>query len=161
VRNRKKQDIPAEHIQALADFRFTLRTFLHFSESAAIQAGLTAQQHQLLLQIAGARQGVVTTVGYLAERLVLRHHSVVELCNRCEEAGLVVRNRDPRNRRLVVLKLAPAGKKILQELSLNHSRELLQLAPQLTDALTALYRTELLDTGNPMHRDTPHHETHG
>ena len=123
------------HISALAEFRFTLRKFLHFSEQAATRAGLTPQQHQLLLQIAGAPAGTVTAVGYLADRLVLRHHSVVELGDRCEEAGLIVRERDPQNRRHVVLKLSLEGNRILQELSADHSRELNVLGPQLIQAL--------------------------
>lgn len=125
----------ALRIGSLAEFRFTLRRFLHFSEEAATRAGLAPQQHQLLLQIAGAPEGTVTAVGYLADRLALRHHSVVELGNRCEEAGLIVRKRDPHNRRQVVLKLTPEGSRILQELSADHSRELNELGPQLIQAL--------------------------
>lgn len=125
-------------IQALAEFRFTLRKFLHFSEEAATRVGLTPQQHQLLLQIAGAPKGTVTAVGYLAERLALRHHSVVELGNRCEEAGLIVRKSDPENRRHVVLKLTAEGNRILRKLSADHARELNVLRPQLVAAFKAL-----------------------
>jgi DNA-binding MarR family transcriptional regulator len=132
---------PATHsasqaqMQALAEFRYTLRKFLYFSEQAAKQAGLTAQQHQFLLQIAGAPAGAVTAVRYLAERLVLRHHSVVELGDRCEQAGLIVRKRDQENRRQVVLELTAAGKQILTELSADHARELNELGPLLIRAL--------------------------
>ena len=122
-------------IHALAEFRFTLRRFLHFSEEAATRAGVTPQQHQLLLQIAGAPKGTVTAIGYLAERLALRHHSVVELGNRCEEAGLVVRTSDPDNRRHVVLELTAEGSRLLQRLSTDHARELNELGPQLVGAL--------------------------
>jgi|GEM_PF-2343974 len=39
---------------ALAEFRFTLRKFLHFSEEAATRVGLTPQQqHQFLLPVSG------------------------------------------------------------------------------------------------------------
>jgi DNA-binding MarR family transcriptional regulator len=122
-------------IRALAEFRFTLRRFLHFSEEAATRVGLTPQQHQLLLQIAGAPKGTVTAIGYLAERLALRHHSVVELGNRCEEAGLIVRTSDPDNRRHVVLELTAEGSRLLQRLSTDHARELHELGPQLVGAL--------------------------
>ncbi len=124
-----------DRIRALADFRFRLRKFLHFSEEAASHVGLTAQQHQLLLQIAGAPEGAVTAVGYLADRLVLRHHSVVELSNRCQEAGLIVRKRNPRNRRHVMLELTPAGNRILMRLSVDHACELNELGPQLIQTL--------------------------
>ena len=137
--------LPEQQVHALADFRFALRKFLHFSEAAAMQAGLTPQQHQLLLQIEGASAGTVTAVGYLAERLVRRHHSVVELSDRCEEAGLIVRMRDPHNRRQVVLELTGAGNRVLAELSAVHARELTELGPELIDALNVCIadRTEL------------------
>ena len=122
-------------VRALAEFRFLLRQFLRFSEEAATRAGLTAQQHQLLLQVAGAPEGVVTSIGYLAERLALRHNSVVELGTRCEEAGLVVRISDPGNRRHVVLKLTPEGDLILRGLSEDHGRELHELGPKLAAGL--------------------------
>lgn len=122
-------------IEALAQFRYTLRKFLHFSEEAAAQADLKPQQHQLMLQIAGAPKDAVTSVGYLAERLVLRHNSVVELTDRCEEAGLITRHRHPENRRQVVLELTPAGHQLLARLSADHTRELMQLGPQLIQAL--------------------------
>uniref|UniRef100_E6QLP0 Putative Bacterial regulatory protein, MarR n=1 Tax=mine drainage metagenome TaxID=410659 RepID=E6QLP0_9ZZZZ len=136
--NPQKRDASDTEICALADFRFTLRKFLHFSEEAATRVGLTAQQHQLMLQIAGASNGTVTTIGYLADRLSLRHNSLVELSNRCEEAGLVARRSDPKNRRNVVLKLTPLGNRILRKLSADHSRELNELGPQLIRTLGVL-----------------------
>ena len=135
---RLKVEDAERRIQELAEFRFALRRFLHFSEEAATRVGLTPQQHQLLLQIAGAPKGTVTAVGYLAERLALRHHSVVELGNRCEEAGLIVRASDPENRRHVVLKMTAEGNRLLRKLSSDHARELNELGPQLAAALKAL-----------------------
>jgi DNA-binding MarR family transcriptional regulator len=126
---------------ALAQFRYTLRKFLHFSEEAATRAGLTAQQHQLLLQIAGAPDGTITSVGYLAERLALRHHSVVELGDRCEEGGWIVRERDTNDRRQVVLKLTVVGRKLLRQLSSAHARELNELGPQLIQALKVVTKS--------------------
>ncbi|MGA2871702.1 MAG: MarR family transcriptional regulator [Verrucomicrobiota bacterium] len=79
--------------------------------------------------------GAVTTIGYLAERLALRHHSVVELSDRCEEAGLIVRSRDPQNRRQVVLELTAAANRVLADLTADHARELTELGPQLIQAL--------------------------
>ncbi len=121
----------------LAEFRFTLREFLHFSEEAAGRVGLTPQQHQMMLQIAGAPAGTLTTVAYLAERLVLRHHSVVELSGRCEEAGLVLRKADASDRRLAVLELTNAGRRVLWELSEDHARELKEMGPRLIRSLRA------------------------
>jgi DNA-binding MarR family transcriptional regulator len=126
------------HIQALAEFRYTLRQFLHFSEEAATAAGVAPQQHQLLLQIAGAPAHASTSVGYLAERLALRHNSVVELCNRCEQAGLILRKSDATNRRTVVLRLTAEGNRVLRRLSADHARELNEFGPRLVIALKAL-----------------------
>ena len=126
-----------ERTRALAEFRYILRRFLHFSEEAADRAGLTAQQHQMLLQVAGAAPGTLTTIGYLAQRLALKHHSAVELAARCEEAGWLTRRPDPLDRRVVILQLSTAGSRILHELSEDHERELNVLAPRLTEALSA------------------------
>lgn len=126
--------------RALAEFRYTLRRFLQFSEEAAERAGLTPQQHQLLLQIAGAPEDAITTVGYLAQRLAIRHHSLVELSSRCEDAGLLIRKPDLLDRRAVVLHLTLAGSRVLHELSEDHERELHELAPRLIQSLSAFTR---------------------
>jgi len=125
-------------LQTLADFRYALRQFLHFSEQAATAAGLHPQQHQLMLQIAGASGGVETTVSYIAERLGLRHHSAVELSSRCEDAGLIEKHKDNADRRCVVLLLTPKGERILRDLSEDHARELRDLLPLLTGTLARI-----------------------
>jgi DNA-binding MarR family transcriptional regulator len=94
-------------LRTLAEFRFELRQFLHFSELAAVEAGLQPQQHQLLLQVAGAPEGVAVTIVFAAERLSLRHHSVVELVNRSEREGLLVRTVDVTDRRRTILRVTP------------------------------------------------------
>ncbi len=137
----KKSQVTSSPIPILAEFRYNLRKFLHFSEEAVARVGLTPQQHQLLLHIAAAPEDAVPTVAYLAERLRLRHHSVVELGNRCEHAGLVTRQSDPHDRRLSVLQLTRAGQRTLQLLSEDHARELHELAPALIQALKKLTAT--------------------
>jgi len=122
-------------LQSLAEFRYALRQFLHFSEQAATAAGLQPQQHQLMLQIAGAPDNVETTISYVAERLGLRHNSVVELSKRCEEAGLVQRRHTTPDHRYVALRLTAAGARALQKLSEAHARELEELSPRLLEAL--------------------------
>jgi DNA-binding MarR family transcriptional regulator len=86
--------------QALADFRFEIRRFLNFSERLVHAAGMEPQQHQALLAIKGLPAHRVATVGVLAERLLIQHHSAVELVNRLEAKGLLRRARSgpPRSR---------------------------------------------------------------
>jgi DNA-binding MarR family transcriptional regulator len=125
-------------LQTLAEFRYTLRQFLHFSEGAAARAGLHPQHHQLLLQISGAPDGVAATVSYAAEKLGLRHNSVVELSKRCEEEGLIHRTHNMRDQRCVLLQVTAKGEQLLQSLSEDHARELYELAPRLIEALTRI-----------------------
>jgi DNA-binding MarR family transcriptional regulator len=127
-----------DRLRVLAEFRHQLRLFLQFSEEAAAKFDLQPQQHQLLLQIAGRPEGVAATVGYVAERLGLRHNSVVELSMRCEEAGLIRRVHDADDRRCVLLDLTPKGLRTLEALSVDHARELNELGPQLIRTLTAI-----------------------
>jgi DNA-binding MarR family transcriptional regulator len=125
-------------LRNLAEFRYELRQFLQFSEGCAAEAGLHPQQHQLLLQLAGAPDEVETTVSYAAERLGLRHHTVVELSKRCEEAGLIHRDQDMNDRRRVQLRVTAKGLRVLRILSENHAQELYELAPRLIGALSMI-----------------------
>jgi DNA-binding MarR family transcriptional regulator len=138
MRSETATSVPLAQLRTLAEFRHRLRLFLQFSENAAQKLGLQPQQHQLLLQIAGAPDGTATTVGYAAERLGLRHNTVVELSSRCEESGLVKRKAGDDDRRCVLLQLTPKGKRLLDSLSIDHARELNELAPQLIRTLAEL-----------------------
>ncbi len=122
-------------IGTLADFRFELRRFLHYSESAALNAGLQPQQHQLLLQVAGAPADAAVTIAYVAERLGLKHNSTVELVDRSQGEGLLVRTVDAVDRRRAILRVTRKGTQILHQLSSDHARELNELAPRLATAL--------------------------
>ena len=121
--------------RALAGFRHELRRFLHFSEEAARDVGLEPQQHQLLLAVRGMPAGSAATVGALAERLQLRHHSTVELVDRSEARGLVRRASHPDDRRQVIVALTAAGAGLLRRLSLVHRTELRTVAPRLLATL--------------------------
>jgi DNA-binding MarR family transcriptional regulator len=125
-------------LRDLAEFRYELRRFLQFSETRAAEAGLHTQQHQLLLQLAGAAPGEETTVSYAAERLGLRHHTVVELSKRCEEAGLIDRIQDLNDRRRIQLLVTEKGRRVLRLLSQDHARELFELAPGLIRSLALI-----------------------
>ena len=122
-------------IKTLAEFRYELRQFLHFSERAALEEGLQPQQHQLLLQVAGAPEGEAVTIAYAAGRLGLRHHSVVELVDRSEREGLLVRTADTVDRRRVILEVTRKGELVLDRLAGDHARELKEMAPRLAKTL--------------------------
>jgi DNA-binding MarR family transcriptional regulator len=122
-------------LKTLAEFRFELRRFLQFSESAALAAGLQPQQHQLLLQVAGAPEATAVTVAYAAERLGLKHNSAVELVDRSEREGLLVRLNDATDKRRAILQLTGKGKRVLGNLAGDHARELNELAPRLLKTL--------------------------
>jgi DNA-binding MarR family transcriptional regulator len=115
----------------LSEFRYLFRCFLEFSETAAARAGLTPRQHQALLAIKGGPENTIPTIGYLAERLRIQHHSAVELVNRLAEAGLIVREPDARDRRRVQLSLTDAAEASLAELSTSHMEELHRMRPAL------------------------------
>jgi DNA-binding MarR family transcriptional regulator len=121
------EDIPKEAYVALARFREEIRAFLHFSERSVREKGLTPQQHQVLLMIKGSPTGSFATVGELARRLKLRHHSCVGLVDRMERAGLVRRASDPRDRRYVRVVITRHGEDLLRELTRDHLEELARI----------------------------------
>jgi DNA-binding MarR family transcriptional regulator len=126
--------------QALAEFRYQIRRFLHFSEQVVKQAGMERGQYQLLLAIKGIPAGVRPRIGELANRMQIRHHSAVELVNRLEKGGYVHRARAQEDRREVLLALTPKGEKVLGELALHHHDELRSSGPELATALRRIIR---------------------
>jgi DNA-binding MarR family transcriptional regulator len=131
-------DISLSSYRALAEFRHQIRLFLHFSDEAARQAGIEPQQHQLLLAIKGIPIGTQPTIGRIAERLQIRHHSAVELVNRLTEHGAIVRETNPDDGREVRLRLTRDGERLLRKLSIAHHNELEKAGPALRDALDAV-----------------------
>ncbi|MEY2443615.1 MAG: hypothetical protein QOE00_195 [Ilumatobacteraceae bacterium] len=115
----------------LLRFRTALRRFLHWSDQQANAAGLTAQQHQLLLAIRGHEGPSSPTVGELADSLLLKHHSLVELVDRAEQAGFVNRAVDGDDRRVVRVRLTMLGRRVLERLTAAHLQELTRLAPTI------------------------------
>lgn len=124
--------------ERLAAFRYALRQFLRFSETAARQAGITPRQHQTLLAVAGAPDSERITMGELAERLQLRHHSTVELIDRLVTQKLVAREPGVEDRRHVYVSLTPQGHEVLASLSAAHREELRRISPELSKLLRQL-----------------------
>ncbi|CAM5777124.1 MarR family transcriptional regulator [Labrys miyagiensis] len=125
--------------ETLARFRHELRKFLAFSETAAGAAGLTSQQHQAMLAVRGLSRDGALSIGELAEILILRHHSVVELVDRLGKLGLVERIADPADGRRVLVRLTSSGEDKLHALSSAHMKELAAIGPALTEMLRSLH----------------------
>ena len=133
--------------RVLADFRYQIRRFLRFSEQAAAAEGLEAQQHQFLLTIRAETDADPPTIGQIADRLLIHHHSAVGLADRLEERGLVERLRGAGDRRTVRLRLTRQGAEILERLSALHSKELRQSGPDLVAALEHLLEGVTVEGG--------------
>jgi len=117
---------------SLAELRYQIRRFLSFSEQAARAAGLEPRQHQLMLGLKGLPRTVRATIGELAERLQIQHHSTVELVNRLSAAGYT-----------------PKGERVLRDLSLHHRAELRSAGPTLVKALRRAMRVPEAANGSP------------
>ena len=132
------RELTAGDYRALAEFRYQIRRFLHFSESAARSTGLNPQQHQLLLALKGLPKGIEPNVGELAQRLFVRHHSAVELTDRLTERNLLRKRQSREDRRRVLLEITAEGETILRKLSLIHRTQLRSLGTDLVKALRKL-----------------------
>lgn len=122
---------------SLAEFRYSLRKFLEFSEKAAASEGLTPQQHQAMLVIRGT-SGASSGVGRLAERLCIRPNTAAELVNRLEALGMVIRRASIIDRRQVEVTLTDLGSEKLETLSKAHRQELSQIRPVFRGLLESL-----------------------
>lgn len=127
-----------EDYELLASFRYALRKFLRFSEEAALAAGITPQQHQALLAIKGFSQTDSISIGELAERLQILHHSAVGLANRLVALKLAKRHRSQTDRRQVCLQLTARGEEILAGLSAAHREQLRIMGPEMKRVILRL-----------------------
>lgn len=128
--------------QALAEFRYQIRKFLHFSDSAIAAAGLERSQYQLMLTIKAMPTGVKPRIREIAERMLIQHHSAVELIDRLEDGGYVKRERGQDDRREVLLGLTAKGERVLGQLALHHHEALQDAAPALVGALRRVMTRE-------------------
>jgi len=130
-------EISQEDVKTLAAIRRELRAFLHFSEAEATRQGVTPQQHQAMLAVAGSSGGALT-IGELAEALLVRHHSASGLVTRLEALGLVERCATDEDARRRVVRLTAAGDRRIAALSEAHREELRRLRTMLVKLLNAL-----------------------
>jgi DNA-binding MarR family transcriptional regulator len=115
----------------LLAFREALRRFRHWTENEAKALGVTPAQHQLMLTVRGHASHRGPTIGEIADSLILRHHSVVELVDRAALAGLVMRHPDPQDARTIRVRLTPRGSRLLRRLSIVHQDEVRRLSALL------------------------------
>jgi DNA-binding MarR family transcriptional regulator len=145
------------NFKAMAELRYQIRRFLRFSENAARQAGIEPQQHQLLLAVRGLPEHLKPTVGVLAERMQLQHHSAVELIDRLVDRGFLCRLRATDDRRQVLVKLTHDGEQFLEKLSLHHLQELQSVGPTFVTVLHSLIESSHLP--EPIDSESPNAKT--
>ena len=115
----------------LAAFRHALRKFLRFSEMAAGDAGITGQHYQAMLVVRACPDQARVTINDLAQQLLIKHNSAVELVDRLVEQDLLKREASPRDRRKVELSLTARGRNVLAKLAAVHRGELHRIGPVL------------------------------
>jgi DNA-binding MarR family transcriptional regulator len=142
VKKPARRALTAADYGRLAEFRYVLRHFLIFSEDAALTAGISAQQHQALLAIKGFSSAKPISVGDLAEFLLVRHHTAVELVDRITKLGLLKRVADDGDSRRIFVKLTKKGEQRLRTLSKIHFDELQSASLGLTRILWSFRRSQ-------------------
>ena len=135
VRGHESETLDPSEYQMLAAFRYALRRFLSFSESAAAEVGLAAQQYQALLAIKARRGSENVTINELASLLLIKHNSAVGLVDRLEAEGLVKRTVATDDRRKVNLRLTARGLRVFERLAAAHREELRRIGPELAEFL--------------------------
>jgi DNA-binding MarR family transcriptional regulator len=147
----RRAQITRAQLQRLAEFRFQLRRFLHFSNAAADRSGLRAQQYQLLQCVYGMPDELDPTIANVAARMFLKHNSAVELVDRTIDLGYLRRCPDPTDHRRILLRLTTQGERLLNSLAEFHLEELEQTGPELIRAL----RRVLSMKGEPSVPESP------
>ncbi len=132
------ETVDAQKLSAMAEFRYALRRFLHFSETSAEAQGISAQQYQLLQAVEAIAAEMQVSISTIAERMLLRHNSAVELVDRAERSGLVARLADKEDLRRSIVVLTERGRKVLMQMAAAHLAELETAGPAMVQALERL-----------------------
>ncbi|PYX84089.1 MAG: MarR family transcriptional regulator [Acidobacteria bacterium] len=136
----RKSEISSSEYRTLSEFRRQLSAFLKRRRQAAESAGLEAQQYEFLLALKGLPDGEQPNIKQIAQQLLLKHHSAVELASRLERRGLVRRRRSPHDRRAVLLSLTRTGDKMLEQVAQYSFSQLRLEAPDLLRSLRRLLK---------------------
>ncbi len=140
------ETITSEEYRALAELRYRIRLFLREGDATAHAQGLETQQYQMLLAIRGLENGELATIGKLAKKLAIKHHSAVELIDRLEKHGFVRRFRDKEDRRQVRVLLLPRGEKALAAVVKERISELRASGAALAGAIQTLLKRDRVRT---------------
>jgi len=132
----KPRKLSQKNYEALADFRFALRRFFAFSEEAAGAVGLSPKQYQALLAIKGGADGSKLGIQEIADRLMIRHHTAVELVDRLVSNGFVTRVKCETDQRRVQVCISDKADRIMNKLAAAHLRELKGIRPVLDQLLS-------------------------
>lgn len=135
VDRRHRAKLDQHEYTLLAAFRYALRGFMHFSESAAEGIGLTVQHYQAILVVRGCPEDRRVMISDLAQQLFIRHNTAVGLVDRLHQQGLIVRQPSPTDKRKVYLRLTAKGDQVLERLASVHREELRRIGPQLGELL--------------------------
>ena len=141
------REITSSEYTALAELRYLIRKFVGQGDAVARAAGLEPQQYLLLLAIRGLPEGEDATIHTLADRLALKHHSMVELIDRLEVHGYVRRSRGRDDRRRVLVSLLPRGEKLLEQVARHRISELRSSGAELVKAISALLENRKTQRG--------------
>jgi len=139
-RAERRYQLSTRDYTRLAAFRHALRKFLRFSEDAAAAVGLTGQHYQAMLVVRGCPDGERVTINDLAQQLLIKHNSAVELVDRLAELDLMARETSPSDRRKVELRLTARGRNVLAKLAAVHRAELQRVGPELERFFASLSR---------------------
>ena len=142
----KHRSIAMSRLPDLAELRFQIRKFAGFSEATCEAAGLSAQHYQLLQVIAASSEGQGASISYLAERMILRHNSAVELVDRAVRAGLVKRTSDQDDLRRSLVLLTVPGAELLERLATVHLAELDAEGHHIVNAMQRLHASKVSAT---------------
>lgn len=137
---RHQPQLDSHEYALLAAFRFALRGFMHFSESAAEGVGLTVQHYQSMLVVRACPEDRRVTINDLAQQLLIRHNTAVGLVDRLHMQGLAKREPSANDGRKVHLRLTAKGERMLEQLASVHREELRRIGPQLRKLLQQITR---------------------
>jgi DNA-binding MarR family transcriptional regulator len=138
----RRFNLSTEDYARLAAFRYALRRFLRFSEEAALESGITGQHYQAMLILRACPEDRRTTIADLAQQLLIKHNSAVELVDRLVQQDLAMREASSADRRKVELRLTARGRQVLAKLAATHRRELRRIGPVLERFFAELSRPE-------------------